>query len=99
MVQPDGLDRGHVSALLAGGAVDCIAFTSSSTVRNLAQLFDTDNLRDILSGVAIACIGDISANTAIEYGLSIDIQPSDFTVPSLARAIAEYFATLQNPES
>lgn len=90
-VQPDGLDRGRVSAMLAGGAADCIAFTSSSTVRNLAQLFDTHNLRDVLSGVAIACIGDITAKTATEYGLLTDIQPSEFTVSALARAIAEHF--------
>jgi uroporphyrinogen III methyltransferase/synthase len=90
-VQPDGLDRGKVSAMLAGGAADCIAFTSSSTVRNLAQLFDTHNLSDLLRGVAIACIGEVTANTATEYGLHPDIQPHEFTVPALARAIAEHF--------
>jgi len=90
-VQPDGLDRGRVTAMLAGGAADCIAFTSSSTVRNLAQLFDTEKLNDVLSGVAIACIGDITADTATEYGLRTDIQPNEFTVPALARAIAEHF--------
>lgn len=91
-VQPDGLDRGRVSAMLAGGAADCIAFTSSSTVKNLAQIFDTHNLSEVLKGVAIACIGDITANTAGEYGLRTDIQPSEFTVPALARAIAEHFS-------
>jgi len=96
-VQPDGLDRGRVSAMLAGGGADCIAFTSSSTVRNLALLFDTHNLSDVLSGVAIACIGDITAATASEYGLRTDIQPSEFTVPALARAIAEHFQ-VRNPE-
>lgn len=96
-VQPDGLDRGRVSAMLAGGAADCIAFTSSSTVRNLAQLFDTHDLSEVLSGAAIACIGDITANTALEYGLRTDIQPHEFTVPALARAIAEYFR-IRNPE-
>jgi uroporphyrinogen III methyltransferase/synthase len=92
-VQPDGLDRGRVSAVLAGGAADCIAFTSSSTVRNLAQLFDTHNLSDVLKDVAIACIGDITATTAAEYGLHTNIQPSEFTVPALAHAIAEHFSS------
>src|SRR5207244_1764181 len=55
-VQPEGLDQGRVSAMLAGGAADCIAFTSSSTVRNLAQLFDTNDLSRILGDVAVACI-------------------------------------------
>lgn len=89
---PADLDRGRLTAMLSGGA-DCIAFTSSSTVRNLAQLFDTDDLSEPLSGVVIACIGDVTSATAAEYGLPVAIQPEDFTIPALARAIAEYYAT------
>ena len=33
-------DRGRLSAMLAGSG-DCIAFTSPSTIKNLAKLFDT----------------------------------------------------------
>ncbi|HUE84136.1 MAG TPA: uroporphyrinogen-III synthase [Pyrinomonadaceae bacterium] len=91
-VLPDNLDRGKISAMLAGGA-DCIAFTSSSTVRNLAQLFDTPDLSQKLPGVVVACIGDITAQTAVEYGLQPRIQPQEFTVPALAQAIGEYFST------
>ncbi len=90
-VVPADMNRGRVSAMLAGGA-DCIAFTSSSTVRNLAQLFDTQDLGDVLAGVVIACIGDITATTAMEYGLKIEVQPAEYTVPALAHAIAAYFA-------
>jgi uroporphyrinogen III methyltransferase/synthase len=90
-VQPEGLERGRVSAMLAGGAADCIAFTSGSAVRNLAQLFDTNDLPAVLSGVAIACIGASTAKTAAEFGLPVDIQPRQFTIPDLARAIAEHF--------
>jgi uroporphyrinogen III methyltransferase/synthase len=90
-VLPNDLDRGRLGAILSGGA-DCIAFTSSSTVRNLAQLFDTHDLANQLSGVAIACIGDITAQTAAEFGLHVDIQPTQFTIPDLATAIAKYFA-------
>jgi uroporphyrinogen III methyltransferase/synthase len=88
---PDNLDKGHVAAMLSGSA-DCIAFTSSSTVRNLAQLFDTQDLSVPLANVIVACIGDVTTNTAAEYGLTVDIQPKEFTIPSLARAIAEHFA-------
>ena len=88
---PQNLDRGRMAAMLSGGT-DCIAFTSSSTVRNLAQLFDTRDLSEALAGVVIACIGDITATTAADYGLRVEIQPEQFTIPSLARAIADYFA-------
>jgi uroporphyrinogen III methyltransferase / synthase len=89
-VVPENLDRGRLSAMLAGSA-DCIAFTSSSTVKNLALLFDTHDLSNVLAGVTIACIGDITASTAAEYGLRVDIQPSTSTVTELARAIAEHY--------
>lgn len=90
-ILPDKLDRGRLGAMLAGSA-DCIAFTSPSTVRNLAQLFDTQDLAETLAGVVVACIGDITAQTAAEYGLRVDIQPEQFTIPALAGAIAKHFA-------
>jgi uroporphyrinogen III methyltransferase / synthase len=93
-VRPQTSERGRVEALLAGGAVDCITFTSSSTVKNFAALFDTTDLSGLLRGVAVACIGDITAATAAEYGLRTDILPAEFTVPSLTRAIADYYSKL-----
>ncbi len=93
-VPPQTTDRARVEAMLVGGAVDCITFTSSSTVHNFAQLFDTTDLRILLAGVTVACIGDITARTTADYGLTTDIQPAEFTTPALARAIANYFATL-----
>jgi uroporphyrinogen III methyltransferase/synthase len=92
---PDNLDRGRVAAMLSGNG-DCIAFTSSSTVRNLAQLFDTQDLSEALAGVVIACIGDITATTAADYGLQVKIQPQSFTIPALARAIADYFSSSEH---
>ena len=87
---PANLDRGRIAAILSGSA-DCIAFTSSSTVKNLARLFDTPDLGEALAGVVVACIGDITATTAAEYGLTVGVQPEEFTIPALARSIAEYF--------
>lgn len=91
-VVPEDLDRGRLSAMLTGSA-DCIAFMSSSSVKNLALLFDTQDLGEKLQGLAIACIGDVTATTATEYGLHVDIQPAQTTAADLALAIAEYFQT------
>ena len=91
---PQQSGRRLIDALLAGGAIDCISFTSSSTVINFAQLFDTTDLGELLRGVVIACIGDITASTAAQYNLQVNIQPDEFTIPALARAIAQYFANL-----
>ena len=92
-VLPENLDRGRLSAMLAGGG-DCIAFTSPSTIRNLAKLFDTQDLGTVLPGVAIACIGSVTAAAAVEYGLKVDIQPANFTSADLAQAIADYYSQL-----
>ena len=90
-VRPHTSERGRVEALLAGGAVDCITFTSSSTVVNFAQLFDTTDLSQLLEGVCVACIGDITAATAADYNLRTDILPDEYTIPALTRAIAAYY--------
>jgi len=91
-VVPEDLDRGRLSAMLTGSA-DCIAFMSSSSVKNLALLFDTHDLGEKLHGLAIACIGDVTAATAVDYGLRVDIQPDETTSTALANAIAEYYST------
>jgi len=90
-VLPEDLDRGKLSAMLAGSG-DCIAFTSPSTIKNLAKLFDTHDLGRVLPSLAIACIGSVTAATADEYGLRVDIQPTTFTSADLAQSIADYFS-------
>lgn len=92
-VVPPNMDRGRIAAMLSGGA-DCIAFTSSSSVRNLAQLFDTQDLSEVLAGVVVACIDDVTAATASEHGLRTEVLSEQSTVPALARAIADHFAKL-----
>lgn len=91
-VRPQTQERGRVEALLAGGAIDCITFTSSSTVANFAQLFDTTDLSQLLAGVHVACIGDITAATAAQYNLRTDILPDEYTIPALTRAIVDYYS-------
>ena len=90
---PENFDRGRLSAMLAGSG-DCIAFTSPSTVKNLAKLFDTHDLGKTLPGVVIACIGPITAAAAVEYGLRVDIEPAQQTVKHLVESIAAYYADL-----
>jgi uroporphyrinogen III methyltransferase / synthase len=92
-VPPQTTDRARIEAMLVGGAIDCITFTSASTVNNFAALFDTRDLSGLLKDVRVACIGDITARTAAaDYNLSTDIQPAESTTHALARAIAEHFA-------
>jgi uroporphyrinogen III methyltransferase / synthase len=86
----DGVVR--LREALASGSVDAVTFTSSSTARNFAEQF-SDSERSAWRGrIAVASIGPITAATAAEYGLSTDVMPSEYTIPALARALADYFA-------
>lgn len=91
-VAPHNSERRRIETLLAGGGVDCITFTSSSTVNNFAQLFDTTDLARLLEGITVACIGDITADTAAQYGLQTHILPAEYTVPALTQAIADFYS-------
>jgi uroporphyrinogen III methyltransferase / synthase len=78
--------------------IDCITFTSPSSVRNWLRLLATCNrtspLRD--QRPAIACIGPITAAEATKKGLNTDIVPGEYTIAGLVEAIAQYFVEKTN---
>jgi len=86
----DGVVR--VREALASGAVDAVTFTSSSTARNFAEQFSEDERSSWQGKIAVASIGPITAATAAEYGLPTAVMPSEYTIPALARALADYFS-------
>ena len=92
-VVPQDFDRGRLGAMLTGSG-DCIAFTSPSTVKNLAQLFDTHDLGKVLPGVVVACIGPVTAAAAVDYGLRVQVQPEKNTTSDLARAITDHYSVI-----
>jgi uroporphyrinogen III methyltransferase/synthase len=89
-IRPKGGSK-RLRRLLAGGEIDAIAFTSSSTVNHFAELLRNEDLKKLLEGIAMACIGPVTARTAKEWGLKVRIQPKQYTIPGLTRAIAEYY--------
>jgi uroporphyrinogen III methyltransferase/synthase len=79
-------------ALFAGERrPDLVTFTSSSTVSNFARLFPDRDLRGVLGGIAVGCIGPVTAATVRDLGLTVDVEPTQYTVPAFASAITEYF--------
>jgi len=44
-----------------------------------------------MDAVAVACIGPVTAKTADEYGMKVDIMPKDYTIPALVDAMVEYY--------
>ena len=74
--------------LLRGG-IDLVTFTSSSTVLNLLNMLNGD--RSLLTGPLIACIGPITAKTAEDMGLRVDIVAQEYTIGGLVRAMEDHF--------
>jgi uroporphyrinogen III methyltransferase/synthase len=73
--------------VLAAGGVDVACFTSSSTVRNLVDALDGDV--SLLAPLIIACIGPVTAATARELGLRVDVVAREHTVAGLVAALCE----------
>jgi uroporphyrinogen III methyltransferase/synthase len=76
--------------MIKTGGFDAVCFTSSSTVRNLVGIAGKPHTRTI-----VACIGPATAETAVEFGLRVDVQPEVAQVGALVDALAEHAAQLR----
>jgi uroporphyrinogen III methyltransferase/synthase len=80
-----------VREMFETGRMDMVTFTSSSTVRNFVSTLGADRIDGLLKGVAVACIGPVTADTAVEYGLKVDAVADEHTIDGLVAAIRGYF--------
>jgi uroporphyrinogen-III synthase len=71
---------------------DAITFTSSSSVGNFVSCFD-DPLA-IIGDALVACIGPITAETARELGLPVQVVADPFTIDGLITALSDTFERL-----
>lgn len=71
--------------------LDVITFTSSSTVENFINLLEGEDPNQVLQEVMVACIGPITARTAMDSGLRVDIVSSEFTIAGLVAAIVRFY--------
>jgi uroporphyrinogen III methyltransferase/synthase len=90
-VPPEALD------MLRRGEIDVVAFTASSTVRNLVAILGGE--ADCLQRVAIACIGPITARTVREVlGRSPDVVAEEYTMAGLVEALCRRLGPARAPE-
>lgn len=75
---------------IKSGGFDAVLFTSSSTVRNLVGIAGKPHTRTV-----VAVIGPKTADTAVEFGLRVDVQPAHASVPDLVEALASYATELR----
>ena len=76
---------------LCGGAssVDVTTFTSSSTVTNLARLLGGDV--EPINHTVVACIGPITAATARDMGIRVNVVAKRQTVDGLVGSLVDHF--------
>lgn len=93
-VSPKG-NTAEIRDMLEKGTIHMVTFTSSSTVTNFVNMFDSQGQRRVsewMKGLTVACIGPITADTARANGFSVDLMPSDYTIEALTLAITDFFA-------
>ncbi len=78
---------GELRRRLAAGEVDVVTFTASSTVRQLLRMIPESELQ----GVRIACIGPVTADTARDAGLQVNVVAETFTSRGLTDALKKLF--------
>ena len=83
----DDSGSGVLRDMLESGDIDIITFTSSSTVKNFVALLDGYDFSRLPAEVTIACIGPITADTARELGLRVDLVAEKYTIPGLVDAL------------
>ena len=89
-VLPEKKD-GHVEEAITTGKVDCITFTSSSTVKNFTRFFPAKEIEKLQAGILVACIGPITAETARNRGFQVHITPEEYTLDALTESLVRYY--------
>ena len=76
---------------LLEGRINCVTFTSSSTVTNFLEMFPTRTAKDLLKNVQVAVIGPTTEAIATKHGVRVDVVAQEASIESLVEAIiAEY---------
>ncbi len=77
-----------VQELLKDGRIHILTFTSSSSVRNFASLFADEDMNRLLERSRVACIGQVTAETARSLGMRVDTVAREYTIDGLLESIA-----------
>jgi uroporphyrinogen III methyltransferase / synthase len=84
-------DVDRTKKLFMENKIAAITFTSSSTVHNFVEMLGQKEYKALINGVTVACIGPVTAKTAVEYGMTVDVMPQEYTIPAFVDALTEYF--------
>ncbi|MEM6962111.1 MAG: uroporphyrinogen-III synthase, partial [Myxococcota bacterium] len=77
---------------LEEGTIDIATFTSSSTVSSMIHALGADVV-SLLEPSCVAAIGPITAETARNSGIRVDVVASDYTVEGLVDALRDHYTS------
>jgi uroporphyrinogen III methyltransferase/synthase len=77
-------ENGNLRQILDSEDVDCVVFTSPSTI--------PDDVAPLSGEIAIAVLGPVTREAAQLLGLRPAIEPSESTIPALVAAIARHWS-------
>jgi uroporphyrinogen-III synthase len=86
---PDLEDGAGLARDILEGRVDVVTLTSSSTVHAFVQAVGREAAQSDRYRAAV--IGPVTATTAREYGLPVEIEASEFTAAGLVSAMVRYY--------
>ncbi len=88
---PSSEGKEGLQKMLEAGEVDCVTFTASSTVENFVRAFVGKDTARLLRNSRVACIGPVTAETAREHGIRVDVEAGEYTIPGLVEAVVKLF--------
>ena len=74
--------------------VNVLTFTASSTVRNFVTQLGQARARSLANQARVAAIGPITAETARNLGLRVDVVASEYTIAGLVAALVDAHGAL-----
>lgn len=78
-------------AIFDTNRVDCVVFTSPSSVQAMMSILNANKQMSTLKQTLICAIGTTTKQACIDYGLTVNIMPKDFTVAAVAKAVASFY--------
>ena len=93
---PVAVETEALRRLLTDDRPDAVTFTSSSTVEGFFAGLAAAGLEPsaALAGIALSCIGPITAATLLEHGLEPAVVAAEYTTPGLRDALIAYFQSV-----
>ena len=81
----------EVKEMINNGEINCLTFSSSSTVRNFFKWYGSKT-SNAPKKIHVASIGPVTSETLKEYGIKPNIVAKEATVVSLVEAIKKYYS-------